>query len=42
VFQEKGVEKINGHAIYEIVSKNVVKQDRPQMTIWCMHIVRDS
>jgi len=42
MFQEKGVEKVNSYAVYEIMSKNVVKQDRPQMTIWCMRCARDS
>ena len=26
------------HAIYEIMWKNMVEPDRPQMTIWCMRI----
>jgi len=42
MFQEKGVEKINSRTVYEIMSKNVVKRDRPQKTIWHMHFVRDS
>jgi len=42
MFQEKGVEKINRHAVYEIMSKNVVKRDRPQMTVWCVRFVPDS
>jgi len=25
-------------AIYEIMWKNIVEPDRPQMTIWCMHV----
>ena len=25
-------------AVYEIMWRNNVKSDRPQMTIWCMHI----
>jgi len=26
------------HAVYEIMWKNIVERDRPQMTIWCMRI----
>lgn len=26
-------------ALYEIMCKNVVEPDRPQMTIWCMRFV---
>jgi hypothetical protein len=26
-------------AVYEIMWKNMVQPDRPQMTIWCMRIV---
>ena len=26
-------------AVYEIISKNIIEQDRTQMTIWCMSIV---
>ena len=29
-------------AIYEIMGKNVVKRDRPQMTIWHMCFVHNS
>jgi len=25
---------------YEIMWKNIAEPDRPQMTIWCMYIVR--
>jgi len=28
----------NNHAVYEIMWKNTVQPDRPQMAIWCMHI----
>jgi hypothetical protein len=50
MFQTEGVEKIKTHisrsviffflnsAICEIMWKNVVEPDRPQMTIWRMHI----
>ena len=27
--------------VYEIMSKNVVDTQRPQMTIWCMRVVLD-
>ena len=27
------------HAVYEIMWKNIVQPDRPQMTLWCMHTV---
>jgi len=26
------------HAVFEIIWNNTVDPDRPQMTIWCMHI----
>jgi len=26
--------------LYEIMWKNIVQLERPQMTIWCMHISR--
>jgi hypothetical protein len=50
VFQTKVVQKIKTHfvfsnffppetrAVYEIMLKNTVQPDRPQMTIWCMRI----
>jgi hypothetical protein len=49
MFQTKVVEKIKihiyvqwlifeNHAIYEIMWKNIVELDRPQMTVWCMCI----
>jgi len=48
MFQTKVVEKIKTHflcsitlenrAVYEMMWKNVVESDRPQMTIWCMQI----
>jgi hypothetical protein len=25
-------------AVYEKIRKNIVEQERPQITIWCMHI----
>jgi len=44
-FSDEYVEKINfvfsnlqNHAVYEIMWKNVVEPDRPQMTIWRMLI----
>jgi hypothetical protein len=51
MFQTKVVEKINtlilfsitifpkNHAVDEIMWKNIVEPDRPQTTVWCMHIV---
>jgi len=49
MFQIKAVEKIKTHillsltfflkrAIYEIMWKNTVQPDTPQMTIWCMRV----
>jgi len=49
MFQNEGAEKIKTHslclvtffenyAVYEIMWKSMVQLDRPQMTIWCMHI----
>jgi len=29
---------LENHAVYEIMWKNVVEPDGPQMTIWRMHI----
>ena len=29
---------LKNHAIYEVMWKNNVESDRPQMTVWCMHI----
>jgi hypothetical protein len=49
MFQTKVVEKIKAHilcwinffpihcAVYEIIWKNVVQLDRPQLTVWGMH-----
>ena len=49
MFQMKAVEEIKAHtlcliippprncAVYEIIWKNVVEPDRPQMTIWGMY-----
>jgi len=50
MFQTKFVEKLETHilcsitpprqnrAVYEIMWKNIVELDRPQMIIWSMHI----
>jgi len=49
MFQKKIVEKIKTHfvptnlffenrAVYEIIWRNIVKQVKPQMTIWSMRI----
>jgi len=49
VFQTKVVETIKTRiyfmfsavvlrAVYEIMGKNILETDRPQMTIWCMRI----
>jgi len=29
---------LKNHTFYEIMWRNNVESDRPQMTIWCMHI----
>jgi aminopeptidase C len=29
---------LENHVVYEIMWKNIVERDRPQMTIWRMHI----
>ena len=49
MLQTKVVEEIKTHILYsvtffenrsvfEIMWKNMIEPDRPQMTIWCMHI----
>jgi hypothetical protein len=51
MFQTKAVEKIKTHilcsvtfleicVVYETMWKNIVQLERPQMTIWRMHISR--
>jgi hypothetical protein len=50
MFQKKAVEKIKKHilyslsflenrAVYEVMWKNTVQPDRPQVTIWRMRII---
>jgi hypothetical protein len=38
MFQTKIVEHIEYHAVYEVILKNIVVPDRPQMTVWRMRL----